>query len=951
MEYHVATTGNDSNDGSSGSPKLTIPAGIALIGQGDILSIHDGTYVDTLTTESGYTGGSQVTFPSGSSWSNAPIIRANPGDTVTIKTPSGRGNALFITGAVGGVGYLIFDGLIFDGHDGNSTVIGIYDIYNPVHHIRLANCEVKNAGRFMGNMGSASSPTNTSGITGGGLNFHMINCNVHDNGNGGYDHGIYTSGAGTLIENCQFHHNAGWGIHKYPSGDDFIIRNNLCYSNAQSQKLGAPNGGGAGIGLYGGSRALVYRNVVWDNDIGIASNYGENGPRIFNNTVYANSGTYSLGVDIGAGCTGAVVKNNILRSNAGGDLTIEGDAIASSNMTADPMFTDPGSADFTLQAGSPAIDAGEFLDGISYTGAAPDLGAEEYGADDLPIIDITITPNPLPPDGSGTITWDSNGDSVDIPGVGTGLPPSGSADLPAGTTLVTAQAYNDNGSSQVQQAVGTFASGLIYRATVSYMPKSIKGGSDLSVDNMEIIGLMPNKVKAIALGILIEGLSDEDLRVGRLDHAGIELFHVDYENPAAGRVILPGSGNIGQIKMQRSTHQTEFRGKTLYLQQMIGDLTSALCRARLGDDIDDYRVAGFGCHVRLDPPFWERHVNYTARENYDAATGSVIKPNVYNGRHFRCVTAGLAGDFEPIWDTRVGANTADGAAVWETILALTVFGSVTTALDTRFFSDATRSEPPTVSTGIATGTAQYAISDANLAGNYFEVLGDLTAYFNTGATFAVTGSPGNDGTYTVVTATLVGASTRLEVSETIPDTQAGGYVTAPFAAATGFFDFGKLTFTTGANIGISKEVKSFILTPYAVLSVNQGTKTIEIDGDQTAFFTVGQHLALNGSTGNDAEYDVTAVSYSSGTDRTSVILFQAIPDATADGFLLAGPGQFEMFERFPFDIQVGDEYLLEAGCDLSKEICKVKFDNVYNRRAEDGIPGNDAATTFPSQQL
>ena len=43
---------------------------------------------------------------------------------------------------------------------------------------------------------------------------------------------------------------------------------------------------------------------------------------------------------------------------------------------ADPLFTNPGADDFTLQLGSPAIDAGVDV-GLPYLGSAPDLGAFE----------------------------------------------------------------------------------------------------------------------------------------------------------------------------------------------------------------------------------------------------------------------------------------------------------------------------------------------------------------------------------------------------------------------------------------------------------------------------------------------------------------------------------------------------------------------------------------------
>lgn len=47
--------------------------------------------------------------------------------------------------------------------------------------------------------------------------------------------------------------------------------------------------------------------------------------------------------------------------------------------------------------------------------------------------------------------------------------------------------------------------------------------------------------------------------------------------------------------------------------------------------------------------------------------GDVVRPSSANKRWFRCTTAGTTGGSEPTWDTDLGASTADGTVVWETI--------------------------------------------------------------------------------------------------------------------------------------------------------------------------------------------------------------------------------------------------------------------------------------------
>lgn len=60
--------------------------------------------------------------------------------------------------------------------------------------------------------------------------------------------------------------------------------------------------------------------------------------------------------------------------------------------------------------------------------------------------------------------------------------------------------------------------------------------------------------------------------------------------------------------------------------------------------------------------------------------------------------------------------------------------------------------------------------------NFFSVATDLTAYFPTGTRFTVSGSTGNDGTYTVVSASFT-VNTDIIVEEAIPDATVDGSIT------------------------------------------------------------------------------------------------------------------------------------------------------------------------------
>ncbi len=56
--------------------------------------------------------------------------------------------------------------------------------------------------------------------------------------------------------------------------------------------------------------------------------------------------------------------------------------------------------------------------------------------------------------------------------------------------------------------------------------------------------------------------------------------------------------------------------------------------------------------------------------------------------------------------------------------------------------------------------------------------------------------------------------------------------------------------------------------------------------------------------------------------------------------------QFELWETMPFDIEVGDDFIVTAGCDKSVATCKARFDNVVNYRGFPFIPGTDALTSY-----
>jgi hypothetical protein len=288
--YYVATTGSDAHPGTKSEPFRTIGHGASVLTPGATLYVMGGTYAEAL----------HDAIPGGTSWSQPVTVAAYPGQIVTLRPNPGAERVVHFEGTT--TAYIVVEGFILDATNVAYDAVKI-TYGNPgdaAHHIRLKDCEVKNA-RNQGIL-----------VTPGSNGNEFIDLDVHDNGTTDFNHGVYLSSEGNLVDGSTIHRNAGWGVHVYYANASTahrnVIRNNAIFDNARV------GGRGSGIILSSGTGNVAYGNDVWGNNGGIQIGSGALNAKVSENSIFRNSGH---GVFVRLGSIGARVEGNIIYQNDG----------------------------------------------------------------------------------------------------------------------------------------------------------------------------------------------------------------------------------------------------------------------------------------------------------------------------------------------------------------------------------------------------------------------------------------------------------------------------------------------------------------------------------------------------------------------------------------------------------------------------------------------------------
>jgi hypothetical protein len=422
--YYVSPGGSDNAAGTLAQPFATLQKGNTVAVAGDTVFIRKGTY--SITTPA--TSGAGITITkSGTSDTKRIYFWAYPGEVpvfdfskMTIST-SGYTHGIVVTGS-----WLHIKGLEIC-----NTTMNINS--NCGMHVDNTHDNIIELMNFHNNSGAGLFVSDTKG-QGGHL---ILNCDSHDNydptgrqGDGqnadgfGVHYQPYGTGATTILRGCRSWWNSDDGYdfiyqevpviieHCWAMGSGFAN-----YGTA-SPKDGNGNGFKMGGSVNADVRHIIRNCVAWKNKAnGFYANHAIGGRTWYNNTSLNNGTQYNMLAGASAGSvvlTGSlmhIMRNNIGFPNKNNNmigtdskfntwdlnitpvakdfLSITDPSVSGTGQvieTTSPAFG-PRQADgslpnidfLKLAAGSQMIDKGTDV-GVPYTGAAPDLGAYEYGA-------------------------------------------------------------------------------------------------------------------------------------------------------------------------------------------------------------------------------------------------------------------------------------------------------------------------------------------------------------------------------------------------------------------------------------------------------------------------------------------------------------------------------------------------------------------------------------------
>ena len=112
--------------------------------------------------------------------------------------------------------------------------------------------------------------------------------------------------------------------------------------------------------------------------------------------------------------------------------------------------------------------------------------------------------------------------------------------------------------------------GAEFRPSEAMTAHALEQTTGLSVDNSEVVGALSDAA-----------LTEDDIFAGRFDGARVEIWQVNWLDPADRAILFRGT--LGEIERTGGAFKAELRGVTEELNRPIGRLYHKQCGARFGD--------------------------------------------------------------------------------------------------------------------------------------------------------------------------------------------------------------------------------------------------------------------------------------------------------------------------------------------------------------------------------
>ncbi len=357
--YYVATTGSNSNPGTSTKPWRTVAYATNKMVPGDTTYVRSGTYKEG-QIRFGRSGTSSAPIKLLSASGDSPIIDfVDKASTKQIRFQN-------FSGLKYPIGWITVEGFQI------RNAYNAFKIYNG-HDLTIRRNSIQNS--------------KTSGFHGNGTRILIERNKINHNGSSSFDHGIYMNGTAIKVINNLIYGNKCYGIQ---------LNGSVSYSSASH----------AGPEFAKSSNWVVSNNTIaYNGCAGVVSWRSTPSLRAENNIFYENANSMSSsstqGIHfISSTGTGMVFRNNLAYASGSGAKNFLGTAAKqgthytqSGNIvnTLKPAFVNapatlPSSPNFALPSGSSAIDKGLVISSakIAYNGTSRpkgstyDVGAYEY---------------------------------------------------------------------------------------------------------------------------------------------------------------------------------------------------------------------------------------------------------------------------------------------------------------------------------------------------------------------------------------------------------------------------------------------------------------------------------------------------------------------------------------------------------------------------------------------